>query len=71
MIVGQGPVVLAGIGWRLFDFLRVFFLILYRLCQEMKWLLFFFLSFFFFFFLGGGGGGGGSGIFLQHTMLFY
>ena len=28
--------------------------------------------FFSFFFLGGGGGGGwGSGIFLQHTMLFY
>ena len=30
------------------------------------------VNFFFFFFGGGEGGGGrGSGIFLQHTMLFY
>ena len=39
------------------------------LAAGIGWRLFdFFILFFFFFF---GGGGGGSGIFLQHTMLFY
>ena len=43
----------AGIGWRLFNFFRVFFFILTVFCQEMK------CDFFF----GGGGGGveGGCG----------
>ena len=56
----------AGIGWRLFDFFRVFFFNFNSVLPGNEMVIFFFWW--------GGGGWRGvvvSGIFLQHTMLFY
>ena len=44
----------AGIGWRLFDLLRVFFFNFNSVLPGNEMVIFFF-------FLGGGGGGGGIG----------